>query len=124
MDAGSAEGSDGRFHVAGGGAALPVVDVIEDDVEFLAGQGELHRLTIVAIGLDIFDAAAQIVTRTAMQHRYGMIGFEKLGDQETADEPGSTYDKAIHALVRCHFCPHAYAWRLRVGSAFGSSRQV
>jgi hypothetical protein len=99
MDAGSAERSDGRFDVAGGGASLPVVDVVEHDVELLAGQGELHGLAVVAVSLDILDAAAQIMTRTAMQHRYGMIGFEKLGDQKTADEPGSTYDKAIHAQV-------------------------
>jgi hypothetical protein len=34
-----------------------------------------------------------------MQHGHGMIVFKELGDEQAADEPGSTDNQTIHAGI-------------------------
>ncbi len=89
----------GAFDVAGGGPALPVVDVVENDIEFLPGQRGLHGLPVVAVGDQILYAAAQVMTRTAMQHRDGMLLLQQFGHQHPADEPSPSDNQAIHAGI-------------------------
>jgi hypothetical protein len=44
-----------------GCAALPVIHVVEDDVELNAGQRRGYGSRIVAVGGDVSDLAAEIV---------------------------------------------------------------
>ncbi len=85
-----AAGARGGFHVGRRGAALPVVDVVEDDVEFLPGQRALHRFGIVAVRHDAGDFLAQIVPRPAVQNGDFVAGLQQFLHQRPADEQRSS----------------------------------
>jgi hypothetical protein len=94
----------GSFHVPGRGSAIPVVDVVEDQLEFRPGQRGAHRLRVIAVGHDVAHLAAQVMLGAAMHHGDVMAGFEQLRHQRLADESCSSDDEAIHgrAFMREH----------------------
>ena len=91
------DGADRAFHLRRGGAALPIVNVVEDHLEALAGERGLHGLGIVAVGGEILNPAAQVVLGLAVQDGHGVAGFEQLGHKVAADELRSSDNQAIHA---------------------------
>ncbi len=71
-----AAGVNGAFHLRCRSAALPVVDIVEYDIEAMAAKCALHRRDIVAVGLQILDALAKIVLTFAMKNRDIVAAFE------------------------------------------------
>ena len=98
MQIGSA-GARRGFHLRGGGAVLPVVHVVVDHIEALAGQRALDGVRIVAVGHDIADAFSQFVARLAMQHRDFVTSVREFLHQRLADEQ-SAADHQHFALGR------------------------
>ena len=90
------EDASGGFYVARGGAAFPIVDIVEDNIEVLAGQGGPHRVAIVTVRLDVANPAAQSVLRSAMEQRYRMPLVQQLSNQGTADEARAADNQALH----------------------------
>ncbi len=72
----AAAGPRGCFHVRGRGAMLPIVHVVVNDVELLAGQRALQRLRVIPVDLDIGNFLSQIVTVLAMQDADFMAGAQ------------------------------------------------
>ena len=96
------ERPNGALDVRRGGAAFPIVDMIENDVEVFPGECRFHRLRIVAIRDDVADAASQAVLRLAMENGNLVAGLQKLGDQRPSDELRSPDDEAIHGCDDLH----------------------
>ena len=91
-------GAHGRFDMGRGGAAIPIIDVVENDFEVLdPASADFIEREIVAIRHDVLHPPAQVMLRAAMQNRNGMSRFEEFGDQRPADEPRSSDNQAIHA---------------------------
>jgi len=91
------EGLDGVFDLGGGGAAFPVVDVIEDDIELFASEDLADLLGVVAVGDDIADFFLKRVGLLAVQDGDIVLLFEKVFNQQAADELGAADYKNTHA---------------------------
>ena len=88
-----------RVDDGGGGAALPVVGVVEKGVEVLAGQGALHLLRVVAIGLQVLHLLAELVGRLAVQDGHLMLLLDELGDEVPSDESRAADHEDFHPLA-------------------------
>ena len=95
-----AAGPHGGFHLLGGGAALPIVNVVENHVETARGQSFAHGRGIVAVGLDVVHPASEIVLGLAVQNGDIVAALHQLFDQSAADEEGSADDQYLHMLLR------------------------
>ena len=84
-----AAGARRGFHLGGGGAALPIVDVVVDDIEILAGQSALQSFRIIAVGHDVADLFSQIVARLPVQNGNFVPGVQQFLHQRPADEQRS-----------------------------------
>jgi hypothetical protein len=90
----------GGLDLLGGGAAFPVVHVVEDDVEAARGKGFVHGVGIVAVGQDVVHPPAEIMFRLAMQHGNFVLPLQQLFHQRPPDEEGSTDNQYLHILLR------------------------
>src|SRR6516225_7597834 len=96
----SAQGSHGGFYLGGGGAALPVVDVIVYGVEAAAGQGLADRFGVIPVSRQVVHAPAEVVLRLTMQDRHIVAGLYQFFHQGPPDEQGSPNDQHSHTTPR------------------------
>ena len=99
-----ADGADRGFHLRGRGAALPIVGVIENDLETAAVERLAKRGCVVAVGHQIFDAAAEVVLGLAMQYRDFVTRLQQRFHQRTADEQSAADNQYFHIfpVIRTH----------------------
>ena len=76
-----ARGLHRGFHLRRRGAALPVVDVVEDDLEAAACERLPHLVRIVAVRHQILHAPAQVVLGLAVQDGDIMAGLHQFLNQ-------------------------------------------
>src|SRR5579872_474325 len=94
----SVDGARGGLHLRGGGAALPVVDIVVDNLEAAARQRFFQRLGIVAVGDNVADLATQLVLGLPMQDRYFMSRLEQFRDKMPSDKKRTANYQDSHAL--------------------------
>jgi hypothetical protein len=63
----------------GGGATLPVVHVVKNDIEMLAGKRGSHGIDIVAVGYDFADPFAEFVARRSVQNSDFVLFLQERG---------------------------------------------
>jgi hypothetical protein len=90
-------GFGGGDDLVGSGAALPIVGIIEDDLEAAGGEDVADGLGVVTVGDEVFDAAAEVVAGFTVEVGDLVTGFEKGFDEGTPDEEGAPDDKNAHA---------------------------
>ena len=88
------------LHLLRRGAALPVVDVVEDHFEAAGGQGLAHGVGVVAVRHDVLDPPAEVVLGLAVQDRDFVAALHQLLHQLAADEQGPPDDQYFHKLPR------------------------
>ena len=86
------------FDLRRGGAALPVVDVVEDNLKIRKLQRAPHRFRIVAVGRRFLHASAKVVLGLAVQNRYFVAGLQQFGDQRPADKQRAADYQNSHAM--------------------------
>lgn len=84
---------DSVLDLSGGGAAFPVVDVIENDVELFAGENLLDLFRIVAVGDDIADLLLERMGLLAVQDGDIVLLLEQSLYQQAANKLGSANHK-------------------------------
>ncbi len=75
-----------RFHLRGRGAVLPVVYVVEHNIEVPACQRPLHCLGIVAVRHNVADLFSQLMAWFSMQNGDVVAGVKQLLHQRLADK--------------------------------------
>ncbi len=69
------------FNDGGGGAALPVVDEVIDDVEGPGAEDGLNLPHVIPVGLEILDLFAEVVIRPPVQDGDFVAAFSKSSDK-------------------------------------------
>jgi hypothetical protein len=90
----------GGFNLRRRSAALPIVNVIEDDVEVAARQRAAESLGVVPVPLDFMYTFAQVVSVAPVQNCDFMIGFQQRTNQSASNEVGTADHEDLHADLR------------------------
>jgi hypothetical protein len=83
----------GGAHLLARGTALPVVDVVVDDVEAASVERRVHRRDVVAIADDLVDARAVRRSTSTVHDDHIVATLEELVDERAADEEGPADDE-------------------------------
>ena len=94
-----AQRMDRPLNMLHGGAAFPIVGIIENYLKPAALQRFLHRADIISVGLDIVYLLAVAVLRLPVQHRNIVTGLHQFRDQQLANKRGSANYQDSHLFV-------------------------
>src|SRR3954453_3920577 len=82
-----------------GGAALPIVDIVKDDLEPVTEHRRPERFRIVSIRYDLANLLSEFVAGLAMDNRDLMTRFDQSGYEIAADEQGTADNEYAHAFT-------------------------